>query len=161
LALFEELEDEMGRANLLHRLGVQAMRRRELVLAGELVEASHEIRNRHGDVWGQAQTTGTMGAIARDLGNPEKATELLGRSAALPHEASRFGWWEGGMLAELAMLSLHANRIDDAEALAIDSLVLAEASHDRPGRVFDVGILAPSRGARGGPRPAGVPQAGN
>ena len=125
------------------------MRRGELVLAGELVEASHEIRDRHGDLWGQAQTTGTMGAIARDLGDPEKATGFLRRSVALAREASGFGWWEGGMLAELAMLSLHANRMDDAEALAIDSLSLAEASHDRPGRVFDVGILATIAAERG------------
>ena len=53
------------------------------------------------------------------------------------------------MLAELAMLALHANRIDDAEALAIDSLRLAEASHDRPGRVFDVGIFAAIAAQRG------------
>ena len=149
LALFEELEDALGRAALLHRLGIQAMRRGELALAGELVEASHEICDRHGDLWGQAQTTGTMGAIARDLGDPEKATGFLRRSVALAREASGFGWWEGGMLAELAMLSLHANRMDDAEALAIDSLSLAEASHDRPGRVFDVGILATVAAERG------------
>lgn len=53
------------------------------------------------------------------------------------------------MLAELAMLALHAGRIDDAEAFAIDSLGLAEASHDRPGRVFDVGIFATIAAQRG------------
>ena len=53
------------------------------------------------------------------------------------------------MLAELAMLALHANRLDDAEALAIDSLRLADASHDRPGRVFDVGIFATIAAQRG------------
>ena len=149
LALFEELDDALGRAALLHRLGIQAMRRGELALAGELVEASHDIRSRHGDLWGQAQTTGTMGAIARDLGDPEKAHELLRRSVALAREASGFGWWEGGMLAELAMLALLANRLDDAEALALDSLSLAEVSHDRPGRVFDVGIFATIAAQRG------------
>ena len=149
LALFEELGDALGRAALLHRLGIQAMRRGELDLAGELVEASHDIGSSHGDLWGQAQTTGTMGAIARDLGDPEKASEFLRQSVALSREASGFGWWEGGMLAELAMLALHANRIDDAEALAIDSLRLAETSHDRPGRVFDVGIFAAIAAQRG------------
>jgi len=149
LALFEELEDALGSAALLHRLGIQAMRRGELALAGELVQASHDIRSSHDDVWGQAQTTGTMGAIARDLGDPEKADEFLRRSVALARAASGFGWWEGGMLAELAMLALHANRLDAAEALALDSLELAEASHDRPGRVFDVGIFATIAAQRG------------
>ena len=53
------------------------------------------------------------------------------------------------MLAELAMLALDANRLDDAEALALDSLRLAEVSHDRPGRVFDVGIFATIAAQRG------------
>jgi predicted ATPase len=149
LALFEELEDALGSAALLHRLGIQAMRRGELALAGELVEASHDIWRRHGDLWGQAQTTGTMGAIARDLGDPEKAEEFLRRSVGISREVSGFEWWEGGMLAELAMLALHANRLDAAEALALDSLELSEASHDRPGRVFDVGIFATIAAQRG------------
>ena len=53
------------------------------------------------------------------------------------------------MLAELAMLSLQAGRIDEAEARARQSLVLAEASRDRPGRVFDVGVLATVAAERG------------
>ncbi len=44
LAIFEQLEDEHGRAVLLHRLGISAMLLRgDLERARELVEISHAI----------------------------------------------------------------------------------------------------------------------
>ena len=45
------------------------MRRGDLERARELVEQSHEIHRRTDDLWGLAQTTGTLGAIARDEGD--------------------------------------------------------------------------------------------
>ncbi|HUQ82323.1 MAG TPA: protein kinase [Gemmatimonadaceae bacterium] len=149
LALFEQLDDARGRAVLMHRLGIQAMRRGDLARARQLVEASQEIHARNGDLWGLAQTTGTMGAIARDEGDAARAHDLLVESVGLARRAGGFGWWEGGMLAELAMISLHARHIDEAEALAVESLARAEAARDRPGRVFDVGILASVAAERG------------
>jgi non-specific serine/threonine protein kinase len=149
LELFEELGDANGRAVLLHRLGIQAMRRGDLATARTLVQASHAIHDRNEDRWGTAQTTGTMGAIARDEGDAEGAREMLLASIALAREAGGFGWWEGGMLAELSMLSLHAGRLAEAEALALESLACAEPSRDRAGRVFNVGILATVAAERG------------
>ena len=74
LALFEQLDDEHGRAVLLHRLGISAMLREATSeRARELVEDSDEIHRRTGDVWGLAQTTGTLGAIARDEGDERSA----------------------------------------------------------------------------------------
>ena len=97
----------------MHWLAIQAMRRGELPQARELVEASHEIHKRNGDTWGLAQTTGTMGGIARDAGDAARAHELMLESVSFTREGGGgFGWWEGGMLAELAMLSLQAGRID-------------------------------------------------
>ena len=125
------------------------MRRGDLASARELVESSHEIHSRNGDWWGQAQTIGTMGAIARDAGDAARAREFLERSVALAGQASGFGWWQGGMLAELAMLSLHVGNTDEAETLALQSMRLAEANRDRPGRIFTVGILATVAAERG------------
>src|SRR5437588_542681 len=56
LALFEELDDEHGRAVILHRLGTAAMLRGDLAQARELVEASDEIHERRGNAWGRART---------------------------------------------------------------------------------------------------------
>jgi predicted ATPase len=141
LALFEQLEDEHGRAVLLHRLGISAMWRGELAQARELVEISDQIHQRTGDVWGRAQTTGTLGAIARDEGEERSALELVRESAGLAREAG-VPWWQSGALAELACLSLDAGLLEEGEARARESLAIADQLRDRPGRIFGVGILA-------------------
>ena len=148
LRLFDELGDASGRAVLLLRLGIQAMRRGELAQARKLVDESQTIHDRNGDRWGQVQTAGTLGAIARDAGDSSRAHELILLSANMARETGG-DWWEGGMLSELAMLSLSAGRIDEAEARARDSLTLAEASRDRSGCVFNVGVLATVAAGRG------------
>jgi predicted ATPase len=141
LAVFEQLEDEHGRAVLLHRLGICASWRGELERARELVEVSDEIHQRTGDVWGRAQTTGTLGAIARDEGDEPRALDLVRESAALACEAA-VPWWESGALAELACLFLNAGLLEEGEARARESLAIADQLRDRPGRIFGVGILA-------------------
>ena len=145
LALFEELGDEHGRAVLLHRLGDLAMWKGDLEHARALVEESQAIHERNDNRlernFGVAQTVGTLGAIARDAGEQQRAAELIEQSAAMGREVG-VPWWESGMLAELAWLSLQAGRVDDAESSARQSLALAEEIRDRAGRVFGVGLLA-------------------
>jgi predicted ATPase/DNA-binding SARP family transcriptional activator len=145
LALFEELGDEHGRAVLLHRLGDRAMWKGDLEHARALVEESQAIHERNDNrlerIFGVAQTVGTLGAIARDAGEQQRAAELIEQSAAMGREVG-VPWWESGMLAELACLSLQAGRVDAAETSARQSLALAEEIRDRAGRVFGVGLLA-------------------
>ena len=141
LELVEEVGDEHGKAVLLHRLGISAMRRGDLARAAELVTESNRIHGRTGDRWGQAQAVGTLGAIERDSGNEERAYELIAVSLTMAREAG-VRWWESGLLAELAMLSLRAGRADEAETHARESLGLAEEIGDRAGRVLGVGLLA-------------------
>jgi tetratricopeptide (TPR) repeat protein len=148
LALFEDLADEHGRAVLLHRLGISAMRRGELGRARELVEASDAIHRSTGDIWGRAQTAGTLGAITRDEGDERNALDLVRRSAALANQAG-VPWWESGALAELACLSLNVGLLEEGEARARESLELANRHRDRPGRIFGVGILARVAAERG------------
>ena len=141
LAIFEELHDEHGRAVLLHRLGLSAMVRGDLETARELVVASDEIHGRRGDVWGRAQTVGALGAIARDEGDAHRALDLVRESAVLAREAN-VPWWECGALAEAACTLLTIGEIDQGEAHARESLVIAERLGYRSGRIFGVGILA-------------------
>ena len=145
LALFEELGDEHGRAVLLHRLGILAMWKGDHERARTLVEESQAIHERSDNplerIFGVAQTLGTLGAIARDAGEQQRAAELIEQSAAMGREVG-VPWWESGMLAELACLSLQAGHVDDAETNARQSLALAEQIRDRAGRVFGVGLLA-------------------
>jgi predicted ATPase/class 3 adenylate cyclase len=155
LALFEQLGDVLGRAVLLHRLGVSALERGELERARELTEASDELYERSGEAWGRVLTAGVLGAIARDEGDVQRAFALIAEGAALAHEF-RVVWWEGGLLAELASLSLNAGRVDEAEEHAGKSLALADELGDRPGRVFGVGLLACVAAERGEREHAGL-----
>jgi predicted ATPase/class 3 adenylate cyclase len=148
LALFEELEDEHGRAVLLHRLGIAAQLRGDLARARELVEASDAIHGRAANVWGRTQTVGTLGAISRDEGDERSALELVRESAELAREAG-VPWWESGALAELASLSLNAGLLDEGEAHARESLAIADRLRDRAGRIFAVGLLARTAAERG------------
>src|SRR5207244_7580094 len=130
--------DERGRAELLHRLGIQAMRRSERERARELVEASHAIHERNDDRWGLMQTIGTLGALARDAGDEDRARELIEKSGALAREIA-VPWWEGGMLAELAQLALNAGRVDEGERRARECLAAAGRNRYRAGRVLGCG----------------------
>jgi predicted ATPase/class 3 adenylate cyclase len=152
LAAFEELGDDLGRARLLHRLGIQAMRRGELVLARELLEASWELHENNENeterTWDRSQILGTLGAVARDEGDVGHAFELVRESLDLVRQVG-IAWWEMGVLGELAALALLANRVDEASSLARESLVHAKEMRDRPGRVLGVGLLAVVAAERG------------
>jgi predicted ATPase/class 3 adenylate cyclase len=158
LALFEEIGDEHGCAVLLHRLSITAMINGDLQRARELVESSHELHARNDDwwarTWAHAQTVGTLGAIARDSGDEEQALELVGQSAELAGAAGVV-WWQGGMLGELAALSLGQGHNDQAERHARESLTIAERIGDRSGRVFGVGLLATVAAEKGESERAG------
>ena len=155
LALFEELDDEHGRAVILHRLGIAAMLRGDLAQARELVEASDEIHERRGNAWGRTQTVGTLGAIARDEGDDRSALDLVRESTELAREVG-VPWWESGALAERASLCLNAGLLDEGETHARESLAIADRLRDRPGRIFGVGLLARVAAERGLSERAGL-----
>jgi predicted ATPase/class 3 adenylate cyclase len=158
LQIFEELGDQRGRAVLLHRLGISAMINRDLPRARTLVEQSHELHLLDDDptarTWGLAQTTGTLGAITRDLGDDEGAAPLFAESATLARD-SGVPWWQAGMRAELAALALRCGRVAEADTHARESLALAAQLRDRSGRIFGVGLLAAVAAERGEIRRAG------
>jgi predicted ATPase/class 3 adenylate cyclase len=141
LAVFEELGDDAGRARLLHRVALNAMRRGELERARQLAEQSLELHMKVGNRFGQAEAIGALGAVARDLGEAECAFELIEQSAATAEEAG-VPWWIMGMQLELAQLDLAGGRTEEGEQRARDALAMAAEMRDRGGRVFGVGLLA-------------------
>ena len=155
LALYDELGDEHGRAVLLHRLALHAMRRGDLDRARELLGESHEIHERQADKWGLTQTIGTFGAIERDAGNLDRARELIAESASLA-DGVHHSWWEAGMLAELAQLDLAAGRVEAGRDAALTALTMKNEMRDHPGRVFGVGLLARAAAEAGDEERAGL-----
>lgn len=91
---------------------------------------------------------GTLGAIARDSGNEDRAYELIAESEELAREVGVV-WWEAGMAAELAQLAAKRGRVEEAENRAHASLAIAERLRDRSGRIFGVGLLAVTAAERG------------
>jgi hypothetical protein len=120
--------------------------------ARELVQTSHDLHARSDDAaqkaWGHAQTTATLGALARDRGDDATAWELFSESARLAEEVG-VHWWRGGVLAELSALALRQDDLPAAERLARESLELADRLGDRSGRIFGVGLLAATAAERG------------
>jgi predicted ATPase/class 3 adenylate cyclase len=154
LAVFEELRDDAGRARLLHRVALNAMRRGELGRARELAEQSLELHVKVGNRFGQAEAIGALGAVARDLGEAERAFELIEQSASTAQDAG-IPWWVMGMQLELAQLDLAARRTDEGEKRAREALSMAAEMRDRGGRVFGVGLLAAVASERGEDERAG------
>ncbi len=155
LAIFDRLGDEHHRAVMLHRLGLGAMLfRGDLDRAEQLVRESDAIHRRSENVWGLAQTTGALGAIARDRGDERAALDLVRQSASLAREINVI-WWESGALAELACLSLNAGLVDEGDEHARAALAIANLLRDHVSRIFCVGILASVAAERGDGERAG------
>jgi predicted ATPase/class 3 adenylate cyclase len=148
LAVFEELDDDAGRARLLHRLALNALRRGELELATEFAEQSLTLHRKVQTPFGEAEAIAALGAVARDQGDRVRAYELIEESASIVRTVG-IPWWEQGMLAELAALDLAEGRIEDGERRAREALTIAAEIHDRGGRVFGVGLLARVAAERG------------
>jgi predicted ATPase len=152
LEAFEELDHDDGRAKLLHRLGVTAMRQGELARARAYLEASWELHQRNENAleraWGRTQIVGTLGAVARDEGDSALAFELVREGLDIVREVGN-SWWESGLLAELGALAAQDGRIDETDAYARQALVLAREMRDRAGRVFGVGLLSVVAAERG------------
>ena len=145
LEAFEALRDDDGQAKLLHRLGIQSIRRGDLAAAREHLEQSWKLHQKNPSAlersWGRTQIVGTLGAVARDEGDLPQAFDLVREALEIVREVGN-PWWESGMLAELSALALSLDRTDDADSCARQALALSREMRDRPGRVFGVGVLA-------------------
>ena len=148
LAVFDELDDDIGRARMLHRLALNAVQRGELDLGTVLAEEALELQVKVGNQFGEAEAIAGLGAIARDRGDAERAFQLFERSASIVRELG-IVWWEAGMLAELAALELAAGRTEEGERLARECLAIAAEIRDLGSRVFGLGLLAVAAAQRG------------
>lgn len=141
LAVFEALDDDAGRARMLHRVALNEMRRGELDRADQLARRSLELHRKLHNGFGEGEAIAALGAVARDRGDRARAFELLESSATIARELGVV-WWEQGMLAELAALDIAEGRIEDGARRAREALAIADRIRDRGGRVFGVGLLS-------------------
>ena len=103
------------------------------------------------DRWVLAETWERW-ARSPENGDDAAAFELIEQSAALARNVG-VPWWEAGMLAELAALSLRAGRSTRPRSTP-GVHALATQVGDREGRVFALGLLAVVAAERGQPERA-------
>ncbi|MBV9596696.1 MAG: tetratricopeptide repeat protein [Chloroflexi bacterium] len=83
LALYRELDDQLGVAFVLSNLGWTAYDTEDVERAEELFNASLRIRRQLGDSWGEAISVNNLGMIAVTRDDPRQAAELFAQSASL------------------------------------------------------------------------------
>jgi predicted ATPase len=148
LALFRAAGDEPGIAELLHRIGINALTLGDRERAQELLEQSLALFRKLGSARGEAEAIGALGYVAHDAGDFERALELLGRSEEMCAEIG-FTWWELSMVAYSADCELELGRIDESERKDRRALELGRQIGDRQSLVFTMAHLARSASVRG------------
>jgi predicted ATPase/class 3 adenylate cyclase len=132
LAEYERLENDHGRAVLMHRLSICALQRGDVEHACELAEWSLEIHRRLGNDKGACQPVCLLGALALQTGDRARGVALLEESAELAGRV-RWRWWRAGTQSALADVAIADGREADARALLGEALDLALQVGDRVG----------------------------
>jgi predicted ATPase/class 3 adenylate cyclase len=141
LAEYRALGDELGIAEVLSRLSMAAMVRREFEQTRALAEEGRAIFLRHGSRRGEAQTLHALAYVEWEAGNRERARDLMRRSAALAREAG-FAWFEAGSLLVLCEWALELGELGEAERMARDALAVARRIGERQDAVYLLALLA-------------------
>ncbi len=155
LALYRELGDERGVAEVLSRLAMAATVRGDLEQTRAVAEEALEIFQRLGSRRGEAQAVHALGYVEWETGDRQLGKELMTRSVALAREVG-FTWWELGSLTALCEWALELEQLDEAERLAQEGLELAQRIRDRQDAVYLLAILARTAAADGRLERAGV-----
>jgi tetratricopeptide (TPR) repeat protein len=141
LALFTSLGDEVGRAVLLHRLGISTMELGDRERARELFDESLRLSRRHGFARGELDLAGALAYLLEREGDLAAASELFSRAAEMSEEVG-FTWWQVAMLRGLAECLIQLGRIDEAEPVAREELKLSREIGDRQSCVYGIVHLA-------------------
>ena len=141
LALFRAADNDAGIAELLHRIGINALVLGEPERARQLLEQSAERFRELGSTRGEAEAIGALGYVVHEERDFEAALELFRTSEQMCAEIG-FTWWRQNMLASCADCEFHLGRIDESERTCRQELELAREIGDRQAKVFGLGHLA-------------------
>jgi predicted ATPase/class 3 adenylate cyclase len=155
LAMFRSLGDEDGVAQLLHRLGVNAMYRGDHDRARSLLEESLQLARRLGRPRIEAVNIGSLGDLEYREGNHAVGFDLLQRSADLSEEAGHL-WWQSVMLSTLSARAMELGQAQKADTYGRQALELSSRMHDQVSIAWSLATLAWSAAVRGEARRAGT-----
>jgi tetratricopeptide (TPR) repeat protein len=148
LALFRAAEDERGIAELLHRIGINALQLGESERAQQLLEESLALFQRLGSARGEAEAIGALGYVAHAAGDFERALELFSRSEEMSAEVG-FTWWELSMVSWGADCEFELGRIDESERKDRRALELGWQIEDRQSLIYSLAHVARNAAVRG------------
>jgi tetratricopeptide (TPR) repeat protein len=107
-----------------------------------------ELAEKVGWSGGRVEVVGSLGYMAADEGDHERAVELFAESTAGAAEIG-FTWFQVGMLCALAESELLLGRLEEGERHAREGLLLARQIEDRPWSVGTVVQIAWAAALRG------------
>ena len=155
LALFRAADDDAGIAELLHRIGINALMLGEPERARQLLEQSVERFRGLGSVRGEAEAIGALGFVVQRERDFEGAIELYRTSEQMCAEIG-FTWWRQTMLANIADCEFQLGRIDESERTCSEELELAREIGDRQAMVYGLAHLARTSAVKRRPARAGL-----
>jgi predicted ATPase len=153
LAIYEEIGDRVGIAELLMRLGHSALYRDDLERARSLAARSLEMCGGDESTT-EALSLGLLGETECRLGDVEHGMELIAQSADLSARKG-FKWQRTRMLRRLADRALERGDARQAAVLVQESLELSHELGDRISVVFALARLARIAAESGRPKLAG------
>lgn len=150
LALYRELDDEVGIATVLVEFGQVSRTRGNEERAAALSEEGLALGRKLEQHAVAAIALNTLGLLERRRGDVEGAAARHEEALTLFREAGE-GWGAAYALSNLGSLALEGGQAERAEALLEESLSLYEGLRDRAGRAYvltSLGDVARERGAR-------------
>jgi predicted ATPase len=155
LALFRAADDDAGIAELLHRIGINALMLGEPERARQLLEQSVERFRELGSTRGEAEAIGALGYVLHAERDFEGALELFRTSEQMCAEIG-FTWWRQSMLAYASECEFELGRIDESERTCSEELELAREIGDRQAMVYGLAHLARTSAVKRRPARAGL-----
>ena len=116
LQLFRECHDELGESWTCNSLGNLLLQIGQIDDAKAFIELSMQIKNRHGDIRGQAVSHGVLGRCYYVQGNMKAAAEEYHEDLRLSRQVGDIGG-ESQMLSSLGEIALECNDYAEADRL--------------------------------------------
>ncbi len=154
LALFRDIADERGIAQLTERLANSASQRGDLERAQELAEESLE-RSRGRFPLIEVSTYALLGRVRVMTGDVDGGADLIRKSATMAGDL-HWDWWRAGCLGQLAYLALDRGDLDEAEQDCHEALRLLRPDESPGGTFMPLTALARAALAQAQRRHAGL-----